>query len=139
MSDPLAQLALQLLGPTTIATAVSAWIRQWVKSKLKVFEKLVAQARYDRQWRGLASARIRSLEDQLEVNRRNNHQLRNYVQHLSLCLGELASVSNIKLELPRAVTYEVPRTLTGDDLLKLLEADAKTLELGPAGPEESAT
>lgn len=132
--DPLAKAMITLLGPTTIAGSASVWIRQWVKSKLKVFDALVSQAKRDQQWRGLAVARIRLLEDQLETRRRNDHQMRNYVTGLMTCVQTLAEALNVRVRLPDAPRWETPRSLTGDDLLKVLEADA-----GKPNAEESTT
>lgn len=133
--DPLStKFLMSLLAPTSVAGTASVLLRQWVRGKLRAFDALVAQADRDKRWRGLAVARIRALEEELAVRRRNDHAMRNYVTGLMTCVQTLAEGTNVRIRLPESPRWEQPRALTGDDLLRVLEADA-----GKPTSEESQT
>lgn len=120
--DPIAKVLLDLLGPTTIAGVASAWIRQWVKGKLGDLEALVAARRIDRQWKSLAKLRLRALEDECDRQAKNAHAWANYHQSVVFAVQTLAEQLQIQVSLPSAPNLLAPRRLTGDDLVKALEA-----------------
>lgn len=120
--DPLAKMLLDLLGPTTIAGVASAWLRQWVKSRLADLDALVVARRIDRQWKALAKLRMRTLEEENARQANNMHALRGYCTGLMVCVQTIAEQQKLQLKLPDPPRFEPARTITGDQLVALLEA-----------------